>query len=184
MSIVIIVTVVLAFVAIVATYTIRDSKPVRKQTRTRRAEPARSIVLGAKMKSVLAGPGQKYGRIFTGYQVWETQYETRLDLESGAGWIALNEFTRKLIVRYLWRALESPAGGAVVIVDAPRLEWNAAADSDFRDHGFDWRTNGAGPQFARVPALQRRICLGYSNAFIAWRACAHAATKARALASR
>jgi hypothetical protein len=109
--------------------------------------PRRSFELEARIKTVLTGPRQKYGEIFTDYAVWKSETETRLELVAGDPWKRLNEFTRCLIVRYLWRVLESLAGGAVVIVDEPQQLWNEEVDSGFRDQGFDWKTFGNGPQF-------------------------------------
>ncbi len=107
--------------------------------------------LEARIKTVLAGPRQKYGDIFTDYSVWKTERETRLELIATPKWARLNEFTRCLVVRYLWRVLESLAGGAVVVVDQPAQEWNVEIDSGFRDQGFDWKTFGLGPQFVDEP---------------------------------
>jgi hypothetical protein len=109
--------------------------------------PRRSYELEARIRTVLTGPRQKYGEIFTDYSVWKTETETRLELTAGTPWKKLNEFTRCLIVRYLWRVLESLAGGAVVIVDDPQQVWNDEVDTGFRDQGFDWKTFGMGPQF-------------------------------------
>jgi len=65
----------------------------------------------------------------------------------------LNEFTRCLIVRHLWRALEALAGDSVVVVDAPAQTWSKVVDEKFCDHGIDpWRRGPdaiATPQFAR-----------------------------------
>jgi hypothetical protein len=107
--------------------------------------------LEARIKTVLTGPRQKYGDIFTDYSVWKSDRETRLELTATAQWSRLNEFTRCLIVRYLWRVLESLAGGAVVVVDQPAQEWNVEVDAGFRDQGFDWKTFGHGPQFIEEP---------------------------------
>jgi hypothetical protein len=109
--------------------------------------PRRSYELEARIKTVLTGPRQKYGEIFTEYSVWKSETETRLELVAGDPWKRLNEFTRCLIVRYLWRVLESLSGGAVVIVDQPQQVWDDEIDSGFRDQGFDWKTFGQGPQF-------------------------------------
>jgi hypothetical protein len=120
---------------------------------TRRRPPVvvvqrrRAYELEARIRTVLTGPRQKYGEIFTEYSVWKDETETRLELVAGTPWKKLNEFTRCLIVRYLWRVLESLAGGAVVIVDDPQQVWNDEVDSGFRDQGFDWKTFGMGPQF-------------------------------------
>jgi hypothetical protein len=83
----------------------------------------------------------------TDYSVWKSDQETRLELTAADQWGRLNEFTRCLVVRYLWRVLESLAGGAVVVVDQPAQEWNVEVDTGFRDQGFDWKTFGHGPQF-------------------------------------
>jgi hypothetical protein len=107
--------------------------------------------LEARIKTVLAGPRHKYGDIFTDYSVWKSQRETVLELVAGDQWTRLNEFTRCLVVRYLWRVLESLAGGAVVVVDSPPQEWNVEVDAGFRDQGFDWKTFGHGPQFVDEP---------------------------------
>jgi hypothetical protein len=118
------------------------AKPVVVPVTTRRAYD-----LEARIRTVLTGPRQKYGEIFTDYSVWKSDSETRLELTAGTPWKALNEFTRCLIVRYLWRVLESLAGAAVVIVDEPQQVWNDEVDSSFRDQGFDWKTFGMGPQY-------------------------------------
>ena len=124
---------------------------VLRSSREQRARalvaPRRSYDLEARIKTVLTGPRQKYGEIFTDYSVWKTETETRLELVAGDPWKRLNEFNRALIVRYLWRVLESLAGCAVVIVDDPQQVWNEDVDSGFRDQGFDWKTFGQGPQF-------------------------------------
>ena len=112
-----------------------------------RSQHKRAPDLEARIKTVLAGPRQKYGDIFTDYSVRKSEHETRLELTATDQWERLNEFTRGLVVRYLWRVLESLAGGAVVIVDQPPLEWNVDVDAGFRDQGFDWKTFGQGPQF-------------------------------------
>jgi hypothetical protein len=107
--------------------------------------------LEARIKTVLTGPRNKYGDIFTDYSVWKAGRETRLELVATDRWGKVNEFTRCLVVRYLWRVLESLAGGAVVVVDQPAQEWNVEVDADFRDQGFDWKTFGNGPQFVDEP---------------------------------
>jgi hypothetical protein len=116
-----------------------------------RSQRKRAPDLEARIKTVLAGPRQKYGDIFTDYAVWKSEQETRLELTATDQWGRLNEFTRCLVVRYLWRVLESLAGGAVVVVDQPAQEWNVEVDAGFRDQGFDWKTFGTGPQFAEEP---------------------------------
>lgn len=120
----------------------------RADARARALPPRkRALDLEARIKTVLTGPRQKYGDIFTEYSVWKAGRETRLELVATDQWGRLNEFTRCLVVRYLWRVLESLAGGAVVVVDVPAQEWNVDVDAGFRDQGFDWKTFGHGPQF-------------------------------------
>jgi hypothetical protein len=134
-------------VAVLAGIVIERSVRARQRRRTVLSEPRRSYELEARIKTVLTGPRQKYGDIFTDYTVWKSDTETRLELVSGPPWQRLNEFTRCLVVRYLWRVLESLAGGAVVIIDQPKQLWNEDVDLGFRDQGFDWKSFGAGPQF-------------------------------------
>ena len=146
----IVVTIVVAVVLVVllglAVMRLRAEKRERALTRRTRAPD-----LEARIKTVLAGPRQKYGDIFTDYSVWKSERETRLELTATLQWGRLNEFTRCLVVRYLWRVLESLAGGAVVVVDQPPQEWNVEVDTGFRDQGFDWKTFGHGPQFVDEP---------------------------------
>jgi hypothetical protein len=134
-------------VAVLAGIVIERSVRERQRRRTVLSEPRRSYELEARIKTVLTGPRQKYGDIFTDYTVWKSDTETRLELVSGPPWQRLNEFTRCLVVRYLWRVLESLAGGAVVIIDQPKQLWNEDVDLGFRDQGFDWKSFGVGPQF-------------------------------------
>lgn len=145
----VIVAIAVLAVAAIVTYGVLRTRAVKQevaQTARRRAPD-----LEARIKTVLAGPRQKYGDIFTDYSVWKSERETRLELTATAQWSRLNEFTRCLVVRYLWRVLESLAGGAVVVVDHPQQEWNVEIDAGFRDQGFDWKTFGHGPQFIEEP---------------------------------
>jgi hypothetical protein len=138
--------VVLAVLGVWAVLRWRAEAQARIRTQRKRAPD-----LEARIKTVLTGPRQKYGDIFTDYSVWKSDRETRLELVATDQWARLNEFTRCLVVRYLWRVLESLAGGAVVVVDQPPQEWNVEVDAGFRDQGFDWKTFGFGPQFAEEP---------------------------------
>jgi hypothetical protein len=142
----IVAAVVLAALAVFAVLRWRAEEQARALMRRKRAPD-----LEARIKTVLAGPRQKYGDIFTDYAVWKSQRETRLELVATDQWGHLNEFTRCLVVRYLWRVLESLSGGAVVVVDSPAQEWNVEVDAGFRDQGFDWKTFGHGPQFVDEP---------------------------------
>ncbi len=140
--------VAIAALVILAALSVLAAMRARAKTRVA-GQPARLRApdLEARISTVLAGPRNKYGDIFTGYTVWKAGRETRLELVATDKWGRLNEFTRSLVVRYLWRVLESLAGGAVVVVDQPPQEWNVEADAGFRDQGFDWKTFGHGPQF-------------------------------------
>jgi hypothetical protein len=142
LSLLIIGVVLLAVLALFAVLRWRAEAQARIRSQRKRAPD-----LEARIKTVLAGPRQKYGDIFTDYSVWKSERETRLELTATDQWGRLNEFTRCLVVRYLWRVLESLAGGAVVVVDTPAQEWNVEVDAGFRDQGFDWKTFGHGPQF-------------------------------------
>jgi hypothetical protein len=142
LSIVIVGVVILALLVVLAVLRWRAEAQERIRSQRKRAPD-----LEARIKTVLTGPRQKYGDIFTGYSVWKSDRETRLELVASDQWARLNEFTRCLVVRYLWRVLESLAGGAVVVVDQPPQEWNVEVDTGFRDQGFDWKTFGHGPQF-------------------------------------
>jgi hypothetical protein len=139
-----------------AAMTSRARVKARLRTRRVRASDDHSLrqrvpELEARIKTVLASPTQKYGEIFTSYAVWKVDRQTRLELNGTARWGNLNEFTRSLVVRYLWRVLESLSAGSVVVVDHPPQEWNDDVDSHFQDQGFDWRTFGLAPQFVEEP---------------------------------
>jgi hypothetical protein len=100
------------------------------------------------MRGALEEPRAQYGDIFTSYNVWKHGQQTRLELFSGDPWLQLNEFTRAIVVRHIWRALEKLAKGSVVVVDQPPLEWSAATNDSFDDQGIDpW----AGPAKPKTP---------------------------------
>jgi hypothetical protein len=124
----------------------RVKTPVRRR-------PRRQPVLEERMRSAFEGPRQDYGEIFVSYAVWRRENQTRLELFSGDPWLQLNEFTRSIIVRHLWRALEALVQGSVVVVDAPQQMWTAEINLKFDDKGIDpWKPGAprsGGPQFAR-----------------------------------
>ena len=107
------------------------------------------------MRAAFEGPRAEYGDIFVSYMVWRRERETRLELFAGDPWLSLNEFTRSLIVRHLWRTLEALAKGSVVIVDSPSQQWTKQIDEQFDDNGMDpWGTTPAygrssGPAFIK-----------------------------------
>ena len=126
----------------------RKRKPKRYAHRHARRQP----LLEDRMREALDAPQAQYGEIFSSYMIWKRDQETRMELFSNDPWNQLNEFTRALVVRHIWRALEKLARGAIVVVDMPPLEWSAQADGGFDDHGIDpWAENvqPAGPQFVK-----------------------------------
>jgi hypothetical protein len=111
----------------------RKRAPKRVPHRHARRQP----LLEDRMRDVLDEPETQYGRIFTSYAIWKHDQETRMELTAGDPWLSLNEFTRAIVVRHVWRALEKLAKGAIVVVDQPPLEWSSQADTAFDDHGID-----------------------------------------------
>jgi hypothetical protein len=147
-------TIGIAVVAIVvlialAVYVAVQRRPVAPDPQQRR----RAFELEEHVGDLLTGPTHRYGRIFTKYEVWKTDHETRLELVAGPPWKRLNEFARCLVGRYLWQALERIAGAAVVVVDVPTQEWSAETDTHFQDEGWDWLTFPSpwlnGPQYIK-----------------------------------
>jgi hypothetical protein len=123
-----------------------------RRRKVRRRHPRRLPDLEDRIRSAFDGPRAQFGEIFVSYMIWRRESETRLELFSGDRWLRLDAFTRSLVVRHLWRALEALAGGSVVIVDTPSQQWSKAIDDEFDDKGSDpWGprpTYGAsGPQF-------------------------------------
>jgi hypothetical protein len=118
-----------------------------------RSAPRRAYDLEEHVGDLLTGPMHRYGKIFTHYEVWRFEQETRLELHAGVPWKKLNDFARSLVVRYLWQALERIAGAAVVVVDTPRQQWDKDVDTHFQDEGWDWLTFPSpwtnGPQFIK-----------------------------------
>ena len=87
--------------------------------------------------------------------IWKRDQETRMELFSGDPWLQLNEFTRSIVVRHIWRALEKLAKGSVVVIDSPPQEWSAQIDKTFDDRGIDpW---GEGVAARRPPVRQRPL---------------------------
>jgi hypothetical protein len=107
----------------------------------------RQVLLEDRMHTALAEPTQQYGEIFSSFMIWKLGRETRMELNSTGPWRQLNEFTRSLVVRHIWRALERLSKGSVVIVDVPPQEWSAVVNESFDDHGIDpWAEVVAKPQ--------------------------------------
>lgn len=126
----------------------RRKRPKRYAHRHARRQP----LLEDRMRSALDEPQAQYGEVFSSYMIWKRDQETRMELFSGDPWLQLNEFTRSIVVRHVWRALEKLAKGSVVVVDSPPQEWSAQIDQTFDDRGIDPWGEGvepAGPQFVK-----------------------------------
>jgi hypothetical protein len=127
----------------------------RSRTPVRSRRPRRQPILEDRIRSAFEAPRAQFGEIFVSYTIWRRENETRLELFSGDPWLRLNEFTRSLVVRHLWRALEALVQGSVVVVDAPPQQWSKEIDAKFDDNGVDpWGPRPpspgmGGPQFAR-----------------------------------
>ncbi|HEY5350201.1 MAG TPA: hypothetical protein VIJ64_10725 [Candidatus Lustribacter sp.] len=142
--------IVAAAIFVVASLRLRAAEKVRPPPRSKaRRQPQ----LEDAIRAAFDGPGAKHGQLFLSYSVWKRDRETRLELLAADPFGRLNEFTRCLVVRHLWRALEHLAAGSVVLVDNPPQTWTQSIDAAFHDHGIDpWRLPPAGlspaPQFA------------------------------------
>ena len=151
---------VIAVVALIALAVMIGLEIRRQRTKTtvafaKRVVPRRQPQLEDRIRSAFDGPREKHGEIFLSYAIWNREHETRMELFAAEPFSQLNEFTRCLIVRHLWRALEELAEGSVVVVDAPAQVWSKTVDAKFHDHGIDpWRVvpvvpSLTGPQFAK-----------------------------------
>jgi hypothetical protein len=142
--------IILAAIFIVESARLRSAEKVRATPRSsRRRQPQ----LEDAIRAAFDGPAEKHGQLFLSYAVWKRDQETRLELIAADPFGRLNEFTRCLIVRHLWRALERLSTGSVVMVDNPPQTWSESVDVSFHDHGIDpWRlptTSRLVPQFAK-----------------------------------
>jgi hypothetical protein len=131
------------------------ARAARRRVRvTPRVPPRRQPHLEDAIRAAFDGPAANHGEIFASYAIWKREQETRLELFAADPFANLNEFTRCLIVRHLWRALESLATGSVVVVDNPPQRWSESIDAAFHDQGVDpWKLppigNYVAPQFAK-----------------------------------
>ena len=131
------------------------TRAAKKLRATPRSIARRQPHLEDAIRSAFDGPAAKHGAIFHSYSVWKREHETRLELIAADPFSGLNEFTRCLIVRHLWRALEALSEGAVVVVDSPPQVWSRSINEKFQDRGVDpWRlapivSSIGGPQFAK-----------------------------------
>jgi hypothetical protein len=126
----------------------------RPQKRYVHRHARRQPLLEDRMRGALDEPQAQYGEVFTSYMIWKRDQETRMELFTGDPWLQLNEFTRSIVVRHIWRALEKLAKGSVVVIDQPPQEWSAQIDKTFDDRGIDpWGEKlpppDASPQFVK-----------------------------------
>jgi hypothetical protein len=147
---------VVALIALVVLIGLEIRRPKARAIATaRRVVPRRQPQLEDRIRSAFDGPREKHGDIFVSYAIWKRDQETRMELFAADPFAQLNEFTRCLIVRHLWRALEALAEGAVVVVDSPPQTWSHKVDATFNDRGIDpWCVapslgSVGGPQFAK-----------------------------------
>jgi hypothetical protein len=127
----------LALALLIVIEVVRMRAAHKTRVRMRPRHPRRQPALEDRMRSAFEGPRAAYGDIFVSYMIWRRERETRLELFAGDPWLALNEFTRSLVVRHLWRTLEALAKGSVVIVDSPSQQWSKQIDEQFDDNGMD-----------------------------------------------
>jgi hypothetical protein len=147
---------VVALIALAVLIGLEIRRPKARAIATaRRSVPRRQPQLEDRIRSAFDGPREKHGDIFVSYAIWKREQETRMELFAADPFAQLNEFTRCLIVRHLWRALGALADGAVVVVDSPPQTWSQKVDEKFNDRGIDpWRVapnlgTVGGPQFAK-----------------------------------
>lgn len=150
LALVIVAAIILA--ALVTLESLR-SRAKRKLRVTPRSLSRRQPHLEDAIRAAFDGPAAKHGAIFQSYSVWKREHETRLELIAAEPFGGLNEFTRCLIVRHLWRALEKLSTGSVVMVDNPPQLWSESVNIVFHDHGIDpWSVpiaNLLTPHFAK-----------------------------------
>jgi hypothetical protein len=126
----------LALMIVIEVLVVRARKRPKTSARVHR-HARRQPLIEDRMRHALQEPQAQYGDIFTSYNVWKHGQQTRMELFSGAPWLQLNEFTRAIVVRHIWRALEKLAKGSVVVVDQPPQEWSSAENAKFDDQGID-----------------------------------------------
>jgi hypothetical protein len=117
----------------------RGRERARRRKRYSLAPPKRRPHLERRMLTAFAGPRRSYGECFTQFSVWQQFETTRMDVSSAGPWLALNLFTRSLIVRHLWSMLQRFSKSTVVVyVDAGAPEamiWNQESTDQFNDCG-------------------------------------------------
>jgi hypothetical protein len=136
----------LALAMMIVIEVLRMQHEKRRKPKMRLRRPRRQPLLEDRIRDAFIGPRQHHGDIFVSYMIWRRENETRLELFAGESWLKLNSFTRSIVVRHLWRALEQLVQGSVVIVDMPPQQWSQKIDAKFEDHGVDpWAQAPAKP---------------------------------------
>lgn len=116
-------------------------RPVHRATE----RPRRHTLLEDAVRPAFRGPIESYGAIFASYVVWIVDREVHLAITTTPAWRRLSTFTRQLIVRHLWRAIEALRKGSKVIVDQDHV-WSHRETDRFNDGGQDpWREVPATP---------------------------------------
>ena len=126
----------------------------RRQRRAMKAPPKRMPHLEQRMAAAFEGPRRSYGPCFAEFSIWRQYETTRMDVGTTGTWRALNDFTRALAVRHLWRALVKLTGGTVVVHVDPgtptAILWTQASTDEFKDFGM---TEPWAPAKGRVGTL-------------------------------
>ena len=133
-------TAAVALAIMIAIEALRMRAAARRPAARLTTYPRRQPGLEDRIRDAFEGPRQRHGEIFLSFTIWKRDQETRMELLANDPFGKLNEFTRSLIVRHLWRALEQLSTGSVVVVDSPPQTWSREVDKAFHDHGIDpWR---------------------------------------------
>ena len=153
-ALVIAVAALTALFALIAYEVHRMRRPAPPKTPVVRAD-RRMPIAEERLREAFEGPRKDYGEIFVSYEIWRRENVTRLEIVAADRFSHLNEFTRSLIVRHVWRALEKLVAGAVVVVDRPAQQWTKEIDVRFKDRGIDpWRATQLKPVVATAGAPQ------------------------------
>jgi hypothetical protein len=112
----------------------------RRKRRAGQAPPLRLPQLEKRMADAFSGPRAIYGDCFAEFSIWRQSETTRMDVSTKSAWMALNLFTRSMIVRHLWRQLSSFAKNTVLVHIDPgtphAITWSALSTQQFDDKGI------------------------------------------------
>lgn len=130
----------------------RRSPAANEKVRHRYAR--RQPLLEDRILDAMDPPRQRYGDIFSRYLVLRRERTSSLEINSTPTWAALNEFTRSLVLRHLWRAMERLSPNSIVVVDVPVQKWSRAIDEVFDDKGVDPWSPPKPPTKPQIPAAR------------------------------